>query len=55
MTEPQPTTGTRRIAQGGPQTDGLELLDAEVVEDLDVDEDAGDIRGGTTRTCPTSH
>ena len=34
---------------------GLDELDAEVVEDLDVDEDAADIRGGTTFNCPTSH
>lgn len=33
----------------------LEDLDAEVVEDLDVDEDAEDVHGGTTRVCPTSH
>ena len=55
MTAPQPTTGTPQIAPGGPQTDGLEHLDAEVVEDLDVDDDATDVRGGTTWNCPTSH
>ena len=55
MTERQATTGTREIAQGRPLDDGLEHLDAEVVEDLDVDEDAADVRGGTTRACPTSH
>lgn len=33
----------------------LDDLDAEVIEDLDVDEDAGDVRGGTivaTAGCP---
>ena len=54
MTAPQPTTGTPRIAPGGPQTDGLEHLDAEVVEDLDVADDATDVRGGTTWNCGTS-
>ena len=34
---------------------GLDELEPEVVEDLDVDEDAADIRGGTTFNCPTSH
>ena len=33
---------------------GLDELEPEVVEDLDVDEDAADIRGGTTFNCPTS-
>ena len=35
--------------------DELDELDAETVEDLDVDEDAADIRGGTTFQCTTSH
>ena len=54
MTERQPTTGTREIAQGRPLDDGLDELDAEVVEDLDVDEDAEDVAGGpavTTGGC----
>ena len=55
MTGRQPTAGTREIAQGRPLDDGLEELDAEVVEDLDVDEDAAGVRGGTTWQCPTSH
>ena len=39
-----------------PRDADLEELDAEAVEDLDVDEGAEDVRGGTTwRTCPTSH
>ena len=33
---------------------GLDELDPETVEDLDVDEDAADVRGGTTFNCPTS-
>lgn len=43
---------------GTPATSSEELdtLDADAVEDLDVDEGAEDVRGGTTwRTCPTSH
>jgi hypothetical protein len=37
------------------EDDALDDLDAEVVEDLDVDEDAKDIEGGTlanTGACP---
>ncbi len=35
--------------------DELDQLEPEIVEDLDVDEDAEDVRGGTTFNCPTSH
>ena len=40
----------------GPESREEELddLGSEVVEDLDVDEDAEDVRGGTTWTCPTA-
>jgi hypothetical protein len=31
--------------------DRLDELDAETVEDLDADEDAEDVRGGTTWAC----
>lgn len=31
--------------------DRLEDLDAEIVEDLDVDEDADDVAGGTSLGC----
>ena len=34
--------------------DGLDDLESETVEDLDVDEDADDVAGGTTWTCPTA-
>lgn len=54
MSERQAPTTTREIADR-PLDDGLEHLDAEVVEDLDVDEDAANVRGGTTAVCPTSH
>ncbi len=40
---------------GGPKNPSVELdeLDAEVVEDLDVEEDAEDVRGGTSLGCMT--
>ncbi len=41
--------------QDNPTGGGLEDLDVETLEDLDVDEDAADVRGGTTFNCPTSH
>ena len=31
----------------------LEELETETVEDLDVDDDAEDVAGGTTHNCPT--
>ena len=53
MTDRQPSTATREADHRLPN-DGLEDLDAETVEDLDVDEEAADVRGGTTFNCPTS-
>ena len=47
MTERPPTTGAREIAQVRPGDDGLDELEPETVEDLDVDEDAEDVEGGT--------
>ena len=35
--------------------DDLDALDADALEDLDVDDDAEAVRGGTTFNCPTSH
>lgn len=36
---------------GDPEDDTLDDVDTEVVEDLDVDEDAGDVKGGTSWAC----
>jgi hypothetical protein len=36
-----------------PKDETLDDLDTEVVEDLDVDEDADDIEGGTSLACVT--
>lgn len=36
------------------RADDLDALDADAVEDLEVDEGAEDVRGGTTFNCPTS-
>lgn len=38
-----------------PRDTDLDELDAEAIEDLDVNEAAEDVRGGTTWNCPTSH
>ena len=38
--------------RGGDPKGDLDDVEAEVVEDLDVDEDAGEVRGGTAG-CPT--
>lgn len=58
--EPQPDNSDR-VAQPEPQRDQdqdspLDGLDAETVEDLDVDEDAEDVQGGThtwVTACPS--
>lgn len=46
---------SERDNPGSGRDEQLDLLDAEAVEDLDVDEGAEDVRGGTTFRCPTSH
>lgn len=38
-----------------PREDELDTLDADALEDLDVDDHADAVRGGTTFACPTSH
>jgi hypothetical protein len=58
MTNRRSSTATRDADHGRLPDDSLESLedlDAETVEDLDVDDDAADVRGGTTFNCPTSH
>lgn len=39
---------------GQPEDEPLDDVDTEVVEDLDVDEDAHDVKGGTSWACMTN-
>jgi hypothetical protein len=51
MTEPQRSTA-RTPSQEQPTKDAeLDELETETVQDLDADDDAEDVRGGTTWHC----
>ena len=52
--KPEPMSA-QRGEQPSRDTALLDELEPETVEDLDVDDDAADVRGGTTFNCPTSH